>query len=131
MVRFARFIDGASLVAHNAAFDRRFLDAELAMIGERRQQEMACSLLVARRLYPGAPNHKLQTLVHYHHLPTSGTYHRALADAEMTAHLWRRMVYDVASACGCSPVPFAVLKGLCGVRKNQVQAYLQRHVAGL
>lgn len=129
MAEFARFIDGASLVAHNAAFDRRFLDAELALIGQRRQLDMACSLLAARRLYPDAPNHRLQTLVHYHGLPTTGTYHRALADAEMTAHLWRRMGYDIASAYGCGPVSFAVLKGLTGIRKNQVSAYLQQNVA--
>jgi DNA polymerase-3 subunit epsilon len=129
MAEFARFIDGASLVAHNAAFDRRFLDAELVLIGQRRQLDMACSLLAARRLYPDAPNHRLQTLVHYHGLPTTGTYHRALADAEMTAHLWRRMGYDIGSAYGCGPVSFAVLKGLTGVRKNQVDAYLQQYVA--
>lgn len=129
MAGFARFIDGSSLVAHNAAFDRRFLDAELALIGQRRQQEMACSLLAARRLYPDAPNHRLQTLVHYHGLPTTGTYHRALADAEMTAHLWLRMGYDVTSTYGGGPVSFEVLKGLTGVRKNQVDAYLQQYVA--
>ncbi len=118
MARFFNFLGDSPLVAHNAAFDRRFLDAELARIGLRRQQEMACSLLAARRLYPEAPNHRLQTLVRYHSLPTSGTFHRALADAEMTAHLWLRMGYDVATAYGCRPVPFAVLQGLGRVPKK-------------
>ena len=127
MSQFSRFIGDSPLVAHNAAFDRRFLDAELALIGLRRKQEFACSLLVARRLYPAAPNHKLQTLVHYHNLPSNGTFHRALADAEMTAHLWRQMEYDVASTYGCGPVPFAVLQGLTRVSKKQADAYLQRH----
>lgn len=129
MCQFFHFIGDSPLVAHNAAFDRRFLDAELALIGLRRWQELACSLLVARRLYPEAPNHKLQTLVHYHNLPHNGTFHRALADAEMTAHLWRQMGYDIASNYGCGQVPFAVLQGLTGVRKNQVDAYLRRHAA--
>ncbi len=129
MSRFFHFIGDSPLVAHNAAFDRRFLDAELALIGLRRQQDMACSLLVARRLYPEAPNHKLQTLVQYHDLPQNGTFHRALADAEMTAHLWRKMGYDISSTYGCGPVPFFVLQGLTGVRKNQVDAYLRRHAA--
>ena len=131
MERFASFIGGTSLVAHNASFDRRFLDAELALIGQRRQQDMACSLLAARRLYPEAPNHKLQTLVHYHDLPTTGTFHRALADAEMTAHLWCKMGYDIASRYGCGLVPFTVLKGLTGIRKNQVDTYLQQQVANI
>jgi DNA polymerase-3 subunit epsilon len=130
MFQFSRFIGDSPLIAHNAAFDRRFLDAELALIGLRRKQEFACSLLVARRLYPAAPNHRLQTLIHYHNLPSNGTFHRALADAEMTAHLWRRMGYDVASTYGCGPVPFAVLQGLARVSKKQADAYLQRHAVG-
>ncbi len=131
MSQFYRFIGASPLVAHNASFDRRFLDTELALIGLRRQQELACSLLVARRLYPAAPNHRLQTLVHYHDLPTNGTFHRALADAEMTAHLWRQMGYDIASTYGCGPVPFAVLQGLARVNKKQVATYLQRQAATL
>jgi len=126
MAQFFRFIGDSPLVAHNAAFDGRFLDAELALMGLRRQQDIACSLLVARRLYPAALDHRLQTLIHYHGLPTSGTFHRALADAEMTAHLWRQMGYDVASTCGLSSVPFAVLQGLTRVGKKQVATYLQR-----
>lgn len=126
MTQFFRFIGDSPLVAHNAAFDRRFLDAELALIGLRRWQEMACSLLVARRLYPEAPNHKLQTLVQYHDLPHSGTFHRALADAEMTAHLWRQMGYDIASTYSCGPVPFMVLQGVSRISKKQVATYLQR-----
>lgn len=126
MSQFFRFIGDSPLVAHNAAFDRRFLDAELALIGLRRRQELACSLLVARRLYPEAPNHKLQTLVQYHNLPHNGTFHRALADAEMTAHLWRQMGYDIASTYGCGPVPFIVFQGLSKISKKQVATYLQR-----
>ncbi|WP_072282978.1 PolC-type DNA polymerase III [Syntrophotalea acetylenivorans] len=131
MSQFFHFIGDSPLVAHNAAFDRRFLDAELALIGLRRRQEMACSLLVARRLYPEAPNHKLQTLVHYHDLPHKGTFHRALADAEMTAHLWRQMGYDIASTYGCGSVPFMILQGLSKVSKKQVDAYLRRYAADL
>lgn len=126
MSQFFRFIGDSPLVAHNAAFDRRFLDAELALIGLQRRQELACSLLVARRLYPEAPNHKLQTLVHYHDLPHNGTFHRALADAEMTAHLWRQMGYDIASTYSCGPIPFSVFQGLTRVNKKQVATYLQR-----
>ena len=44
-------------------------------------------MLVARRVLPQAPNHKLGTLVEFAKLPVTGRYHRAQADAEMTAHL--------------------------------------------
>ena len=43
--------------------------------------------LVARRLYPQAPNHKLGSLVDFHGLPRQGRAHRAMADAEMAAQL--------------------------------------------
>ena len=65
MKQFAKFIYGHPLVAHNASFDRKFLDAEFNFIGKSRCNQMACSMLLARRLYPDAPNHKLGTLVQY------------------------------------------------------------------
>jgi DNA polymerase-3 subunit epsilon len=87
-----RFIDGSVMVAHNAGFDRRFLDMELAQVGYARQQPFLCSMRIARRLYQNAPNHKLGTLVKYAKVPVTGTFHRALADAEMTALLWLEMM---------------------------------------
>lgn len=46
MGKFAKFMAGHHLVAHNASFDRRFLDAELLRINKLRQQEFACSMLL-------------------------------------------------------------------------------------
>ena len=83
MSRFADWIGKTPLVAHNAGFDRKFLDTELARIGRHRDNAMACSMLAARRLFPEATNHKLATLVHHCSLATDGTFHRALADAEI------------------------------------------------
>lgn len=57
---FSGFISGCDLVAHNASFDKRFLDAELKRIRCQYSGEFACSMLVARRLYQDAPNHKLK-----------------------------------------------------------------------
>ena len=95
MDEFADFVGDYDLVAHNASFDRRFLDAELQAIARRYSGTFACSMLAARRLYPAAPNHKLGTLVKYKALPNDGTFHRALADAEMTAYLWLAMLEDI------------------------------------
>jgi DNA polymerase-3 subunit epsilon len=79
------------LVAHNASFDRKFWDDALGRIGKQRRQEFLCSLLLARRVYPNAPNHKLATLATFLKLPVAGSFHRALADAEVTAHLFVKM----------------------------------------
>ena len=57
------FIGEMRLVAHNASFDRGFMDAEFSRIRRRRKQDFICSLRVARRVYPRARNHKLGTLV--------------------------------------------------------------------
>ena len=48
-------------------------------------------MLMSRRVFPQAPNHKLGTLVSYLRLPMTGQFHRALADAEATAHLFIKM----------------------------------------
>ena len=82
-----QFVGTHPIVAHNAAFDSKFWDAELHRIHGRRKQEFACSMLLARRIFPEAPNHKLGTLVRTLGLPATGRYHRAPADAEATAYL--------------------------------------------
>ncbi len=72
MSEFANFIKGHNLVAHNASFDRRFLDAELDNINRDYSGKLACSMLVARRVYQDAPNHSLGSLVKYKNIKTDG-----------------------------------------------------------
>ncbi len=126
MHQFARFIGGAPLVAHNASFDQRFLKSEFARIGESKPLRFGCSMLVARRLYPDAPNHKLATLVAYKNLPSQGLFHRALADAEMTAHLWIEMEREVCRRCQVEAVPFEILRGLGKVPPKKIAAHLEK-----
>jgi len=127
MARFADFIADHNLVAHNAAFDQRFLDAEFAQIRHRYLGQFGCSLLVARRLYQAAPNHQLGTLVRYKQLPTDGTFHRALADAEMTGHLWLAMLADLQQEFGlCSPT-FELLQKLAKKTKADVPKFLRQY----
>ena len=87
----ADFVGDLPIVAHNASFDAKFWDAELARSQRSRQQDFVCSLLLSRRLLPLAPSHKLGALVEYARLPVAGRYHRALADAEMAASLLLRL----------------------------------------
>ncbi len=97
MRELLQFTRGCPLVAHNAAFDRGFWQAETAQAGADADpaHDFACTLLLARRLYPQAPNHQLGTLADFHHLPRSGRAHRALADAEVTAQLLLQMQHDL------------------------------------
>ncbi len=87
MAEVAEFVGRTPLVAHNASFDQKFWDAELGLIQRQRVQDFACSMLLARRLLPQAPNHKLGTLNSWAQLPHTGQAHRAMADAEMAANL--------------------------------------------
>tara|TARA_B110000305_G_C19379648_1_gene608872 strand:- start:401 stop:1051 length:651 start_codon:yes stop_codon:yes gene_type:complete len=112
------FVGDIPFIAHNASFDAKFLDAEYARAGLRRRTEFACSLLLARRMYPDMPNHKLGTLVRYLSLPTTGDYHRALADAEMTAHLLARMLRDLEQQLDADLVSHTALTKLQRVPKK-------------
>jgi DNA polymerase-3 subunit epsilon len=126
MEKFAAFIGDHHLVAHNAGFDRRFLDSELRRISHERRGEFACSMLLSRRIYPDAPRYSLEALVRYKNLTTDGVHHRALADAEMTGHLWISMINDLKSAHKLGTIPFALLQRLSKVSKAAVPAFLQK-----
>ena len=89
MHEVARFTRGCPLVAHNAGFDRAFWRAEMQRAGleVEASPEVACTVRLARRLYPEMPNYRLGTLAAWFGLPDAGRAHRALADAQTTAHL--------------------------------------------
>ena len=126
MAELAEFVGDVPLVAHNASFDSKFLDAEWSRISRQRRQEFACSMLLSRRIYPVAPNHKLGTLVSHLGLPSATRHHRALADAEMTAHLWLRLVSDIGQQYGLSTVPHEFLRALQKTPKAQMNSCVER-----
>ena len=126
MAGLADFIEGHDLVAHNASFDQRFLDAECQRIRRHYAGAFACSMLAARRVYPDAPNHKLGTLIMFNQLPTSGTFHRALADAEMTAHLWLGMLKDIREQYRIRHIPFSLMQELTRVPKAAAGRFLKQ-----
>jgi DNA polymerase-3 subunit epsilon len=128
MARFADFIKGYNLVAHNASFDKRFLDSELHRIGSDYDGDFACSLLVSRRLYPYAPNHKLGTLINYKDIESHGGYHRALYDSEMTAQLWLAMLNDIKDRTGLDEIPFSFIKKLSKTPKANVAHFFEKQV---
>lgn len=126
MAEASRFVGTTPLVAHNAAFDRKFWTAELARLDLPALQPFACTLLVSRRLYPQAPNHKLGSLVDYHHLPRTGVAHRALADAEMAAALLDRILHDLRARYGVARPDHALLMTLQRTGKAAVPGLLAR-----
>lgn len=120
---FADFIDGYNMVAHNASFDARFLDAELARVSTGYSGQFACSMLAARRIYQQAPDHKLGTLVDYMNIPVEGVFHRALYDSEMTAKLWLAMLADVQQEYVLSTIDFRHMQKMAKTPKHAVEKY--------
>ncbi|MGK0236575.1 MAG: 3'-5' exonuclease [Verrucomicrobiia bacterium] len=126
MRRFSDFIGDYNLVAHNASFDQRFLDSELAMVSEERNGQFACSMLAARRLYQEAPNHKLGSLVNYMNIPADGVFHRALYDSEMTAKLWLAMLDKIGNRYEVPEVSFSLMRKLTRTPKRSVGQLFER-----
>lgn len=122
------FIGEIPIVAHNAAFDAKFWDAELARIQRARRQDFVCSLLLSRRLFPLAPSHKLGALVEYARLPVAGRYHRALADAEMAASLLLRLEEELRLRHQVHEVSVELLRRIQRAPKGQLQKLLARTV---
>jgi DNA polymerase-3 subunit epsilon len=120
---FAEFIGGYNLVAHNASFDKRFLDAELARISIDYSGQFSCSMLTARRIYQQAPDHKLGTLVKFMKIPVEGVFHRALYDSEMTAKLWLAMLDDVRQQYVLSAIDFRLMQKLGKTPKHAVDSF--------
>lgn len=126
MARFADFIQGHNLVAHKASFDKRFLDHELQRISADYDGNFACSLLLSRRLYQDAPNHKLGTLVNYKNIESNGSFHRALYDSEMTAKLWLAMLEDIEQQTSINDIPFSLIQKISKTPKKNINALLAK-----
>jgi DNA polymerase-3 subunit epsilon len=122
MQEAANFVGDTPLVAHNAAFDRKFWDDCC-----RNNGTFICSLLLARRLFPDAPNHKLATLVQSLGLPATGRYHRALADAEATAYLLLHMQQELIRRFGLSSVGHDLLMAIQKVSRKKLEQCVQRY----
>ncbi len=120
MAAVAERTKGCPMVVHNASFDRGFWLEEMRRAGEdATQTPFICTVKLARRLYPEAPNCKLGTLAAYHQLAPHGRAHRALADALVTAQLWQRVGQDahdlLREPLAGAPLSLALLAGLQGV----------------
>lgn len=87
---FLAFIGEDRLVIHNAEFDMRFLNAELALLGlpPIPGDRVVDTLLLARRKHPGAPNN-LDALCDRYRIDRSKRIrHGALLDAEILVEVY-------------------------------------------
>ncbi len=86
-----RLMDDAIVVAHNASFDYAFLANAFKRTGVQWERERLCTLRLARRLLPGLPSYKLDSLCA--HLDLSYVQrHRARPDADATVSLLQHLL---------------------------------------
>ncbi len=91
---FVAFIGDAQLVIHNAAFDMKFLNAELGWINRPAiPSERALDTVgLARKKYPGSPA-SLDALCRRFGIDNSGrTLHGALLDSEILAEVYLELI---------------------------------------
>jgi DNA polymerase-3 subunit epsilon len=91
---FLAFVQGAELIIHNASFDVRFLDAELARVGKGPLASVCTitdSLLYARTLHPGKRNSLDALCDRYGISNAHRTLHGALLDSQLLAEVWLAM----------------------------------------
>ncbi|WP_425044903.1 DNA polymerase III subunit epsilon [Primorskyibacter sp. S87] len=91
---FFDFVGDAKLVIHNAAFDMKFLNAELRWMGlpELAWERAIDTLAIARQRFPGSPA-SLDALCRRFGIDNSSrTLHGALLDSEILAEVYLELI---------------------------------------
>ena len=92
---FHKFIASDPLIAHNAAFDLRFLAHEFTMLNLTLNNPHSCTLKLSRQYNQTLKSHKLENVAR-HLLGAAAvaefSLHRALDDARLTGAVWLALV---------------------------------------
>lgn len=101
---FLDYTEGFPLVAHNAAFDCRFLEREAQVSGFFLDHEVFDTLQFARRVLPRMPSYKLTALSALLGIPQQDA-HRAWCDAEACARLYMILRARAEKTACNAPLP--------------------------
>ena len=120
------FIGQKPIIAHNAAFDSKFLVSEMRRIKKTVSNTFLCSLLLSRRLLPGLKSYKLSYLkMELKYKPLAGHCdHRALDDVLVTSHLWNYLL-ETLSRHGIIDPGSNILKVIMKLPKSKVFDFLE------
>ncbi|MEO1562344.1 MAG: DNA polymerase III subunit epsilon [Pseudomonadota bacterium] len=116
---FLEFVGDANLVIHNAAFDMKFLNAELTWSGNTNipWARAVDTLDIARQKYPGAQN-SLDALCRRYGVDNSGREkHGALLDSELLAEVYLELVGGRQPDFALANIPVSG-----SIRSNQIDA---------
>jgi DNA polymerase III subunit epsilon len=106
---FHSFAQDTVLVAHNAAFDMKFLQLKEADTGIVFRQPVLDTLLLSALVHPNQPSHELEAIAERFEITLLGR-HTALGDALVTAEVLLRLI------------PLLQEKGICTLRQAREAA---------
>ena len=91
---FLAFVGDATLVAHNAKFDRGFLNMELQRCGKDiiPEERWVDTVAIARKKYPGAPASLDALCKRFDVNAEARTYHGALLDSQLLAEVYLELL---------------------------------------
>lgn len=87
LLEFIEFINGATLVAHNAPFDLGFIKHYAKVIGEHIHNPVIDTLQLSRKMFPNLDKYRLN-IVAKHLGVTLENHHRAVDDSKATAEIF-------------------------------------------
>ncbi len=91
------FLNGSTLVAHNASFDLRFLENEL--VDQERKLDGICTIKLSRTVDTSLSGRRLDVLCEYYDIETNNS-HEALSDALATTKLFIKLKNEFLSHFG-------------------------------
>jgi len=91
---FGEFVGDSQLIAHNAGFDRSFINMELTLCGRPLLEDhrFVDTLMLARRRHPNGPNSLDALCARYGIDNSARTLHGALLDAEILAEVYLELL---------------------------------------
>jgi len=97
--KFLSFIEGSTLVIHNAEFDLAFINHHIFTPRKKTlKNQVVCTLKASRYLLPHLTSHKLTNLAQHFGIPARNS-HRALGDVETTYELWFKLIPLLREKC--------------------------------
>ncbi len=123
MPQLKEFIGNKPIVAHNASFDKRFLEAEMKRAHIDISNPTICTMLLSRRLIPDASSYQLGSLVRHLQIKPRRV-HRALDDVIVTTEVWNHLHQTVCTRTGIKNPDISIFQAISKKPKASVQEYL-------